>query len=449
MTQLDASLVDQLRWTVAALGLGRVECEGAQLSIEPHAASACTGATDGGAADRSDPMPADRLQRAAAASLPAPIPCESESVAAWLRQARQVAQQSSSGAWEAEPEGDPETIREIAGALLSPFMIRDGHSRLAGCTLEKRPTLRLGRLSEQVDASGERTLRVQSRYYAADGSPWDGDTVTRRGWERLRTTPNRLRASERTSIEAWVAAVAGEDPDALANDLVDVTVLWCRWTSGKIIIQFDSGPSASIPFAGWASDYALGRLQPARFHCARTGLESYQVIALEDGTVTVPEAVGRCELTGRELLTDALATCAASGMRVDRERLVPCEATGRLAIPDHLVRCHWCDRRLMPDQIQRGRCEQCRHAGPIAPDDPQLQPLREHHPQALAELGGGRGWTGWTAGDVGVIVGGGMFTQRLLVFDPLRGTLIRRGTRGRFSRRWKVETVAEARDESA
>lgn len=451
-TELDASLVDQLKWSAAALGLGRVECEAERILIEPHAASVyadTTGGTDGAASGSSHPMPVLGSQKVAAASLATQIPREREAVVAWLRQARQVGEQSPSGAWEAEPAGDPERIREIAGPLLSPFTIRDGHSRLAGCTLEKRPVLRLGRLIEEVDASsGEPTVRVHWRYYAADGSVCDGDTIERRGWDRLRTTQNRLRASERISMEAWVAAVPGDDP-AARRDLVDVTVLWCRWASGKIIIQFDSGPSASIPFAGWASDYALGHLQPPRFHCDRTGIESYEVIALEDGTVTVPEAVGRCDLTGRELPGESLGTCAASSLRVDREYLVACEATGRLGLADHLVRCQWCDRRLVPEQIQRGRCEQCRHAAPIAPGDPRLRALRQRNPQALAELGSGRGWIGWIAGEVGVIVGGRMLRNRMLVFDPNRGTVIRRGTRGGFSRRWKIETVAEPGDELA
>lgn len=448
-TELDPSLVDQLNWAVAALGLGRVECGGETISIESHPAAIPAGATGNiaGAAIASSDSPAVLGDQAvAAASMATEIPCQSEPVVAWLRRARQAGQQSASGVWEAAPAGDPETIREIAGPLLSPFAIRQGHCRLAGCTLEKRPTLRLGRLVRGIDATGKPSLRVQWHYYAADGSRWDGETVGRRGWDRLRTTPKRLRASERSSIEAWIAAVAGDEPRLPAEDLIDVTVLWCRWASGKIIIQFDSGPTASIPFAAWASDYTRGGLQPSPFRCDRTGLESYQVIALDDGTVTVPQAVARCELTGHELLMESLATCEVSGLRVERERLVECQATGRLAIPERLLRCDWCNRRMIPDQIQRGRCEACRRLGPIAADDPRLQALRERNPQAVTELGSERGWSGWLAEDVGVILGGGVIKNRLLVFDPRHGMVTRRGSRRGLSRRWKIDTVADPID---
>lgn len=442
-TELDVSLVDQLEWAVAALGLGRVNRDGEEILIVPLSTPLAAEANGNRDGISSAPL-ATRDDRAlAAAALATHLRCESEAVADWLRQARGAAERSASGAWEAEPIGDPETIRELAEPLLSPFTIRQGHSRLAGCTLERRPTLRIGRLAEGADAAGNPTRRVRFAYYAADGNRWDRETMGRRGWDRVRTTPSRLREIERSSIEAWVEAVSGAEPDAAGDDLVDVTVLWCRWAAGKIILQFDSGPTASIAFAGWASDYTRGGFKPPPFRCPHTGLESYQVIALDDGTVTVPEAVGRCQLTDRELLLQSLATCEVSGLRVDREHLAACQATGRLVLPDRLVRCQWCDRRVIPRQIQRGRCEQCRHSGPLAVDDPRLRALRERHPRILAEMGSGRGWSGWIGEDVGVIVGGSVLKNRLLVFDPRSGTIVRRGTRAGLSRRWKVEPVEE------
>lgn len=440
-TELDVSLVDQLKWAAAALGLGRVDCDAEGISVAPLPESLAVDGSDKSDGPVSAPLAGHDVQ--AATALAAHLPCESGAVADWLRQARGEAERSSSGAWEGEPIGDPETIREIAAPLLSPFTIRHGHSRLAGCTLERRPTLRLGRLVEGVDAAGRPTRRVRWRYYAADGSRWDRETIGRRGWDRVRTTQTRLRGSERSSIEAWLAAVAGEERDPVGGDLVDLTVLWCRWAAGKIILQFDSGSTASIAFSGWASDYTRGDLKPPPFRCPRTGLESYHVIALEDGTVTVPEAVARCQLTDRELLLPSLAACQVSGLRVDREHLVTCQASGQLALPDRLVRCQWCDRRVVPRQIQRGRCEQCRNSGPIAAEDPRLDALRERHPRALEEIGNRRGWSGWIDEEVGMIVGGGVIKNRVLVFDPRSGTILRRGTRAGVSRRWKMEVVEE------
>jgi hypothetical protein len=263
---------------------------------------------------------------------------------------------------EAAPHDEPHSIHEIAGALLRPYQVREGHVALAGCTLEERPTLRLDFANGEGTAAKRRVggeEGVRTEYFGPDGGACEGAALERLGLLRVESVESRLRRSDEASIDRWIAAVDPSD----RTSLVDVWVLWNTWAAGKILVQFDAGESTTIPFAGWARDFALGRQVPPPLRCEESGCESYQVVRLEDGTITVAEALSRCGKTGREVLRDRLVRCEVSGLQIAPEEAERCAVSGRTADRSFLEACACCGRMVVPGVLQGGMCDACRVLG--------------------------------------------------------------------------------------
>jgi hypothetical protein len=430
---LSASLTEQLDWTLASLGLRCATVDSGRLTIEPAEESVQD------AAYRSDASATSLARRTSdspsIAALPAEVSASPASVSDWLRLARKIQAQHGSGVWEGQPNHEPNTVREVATPLLAPFQVREGHVSLAGCTLEDRPSLRIGVVESR---HGEASVRFS--YFGPDGSAIDDRSLDQKGLNQVHTVAKRLRQTDHASIDRWMQAVEPqlEVAGAPALDIVDVSVLWSRWAAGKIVVQFTQGPSVSIPFAGWARDYVAGRLAAPMFRCPASGLTSYEVISLDDGTVTVPNAIGKCAISGRERLLTDLDTCQLTHQLVSRELLQRCASTGQWVLADKLTTCQWCERKSSPEMIVDQRCQNCRAENRLASDDVRLKPFLAVHQDAVAKLGKLSRWQGWLDDQRGVLVGGNFWQQTFYVIDCPTGKIVRSGFRMRPWGKWQT-----------
>lgn len=355
-----------------------------------------------------------------------PLEASPQAVIGWLRQSTVDQANRSGGAFESEPNCEPTTIHEIAGALLKPFEVRGGQVRLAGCTLDESAHLRIG----WADESG----KLAYRYLSSSGQQLEPGEIAKRGFGDLHTVPNRLRASDRAGIASWVKLAC----DGLTHQqLVDVTVMWSRRAAGKIVVQFASGRSVSIPFDGWAREYADGSLQPPKFHCSTSGLDSYHLVELDDGSITVAEAIGRCEVSGIELFRDALATCHLTGKLVNKDLLAQCSVTGHLALKDSLEECLWCGQSSLPGVIFSGVCKRCLGRETMKVNEPSLQKLLQRNPQLGSALNRGS-LSGWAEQELGLVVATRLSQQAMYVFRLADGVVIRSGTRRRPFGKWQI-----------
>jgi hypothetical protein len=442
------SLARQMEWAVFSMGLDWAVARSS--SIDRRGADPSTIVIQPGERSQIDkPALVSRLQSSVDAihALTDPLcgdfPLTVQGMVDWLATAISIQDGHGGGAWEAEPDGEPCTIHELAARLLGPYQIRDGNVRLAGCTLDELAHLRIGRAL----SSGE----VRYQYFGSDGSILASGEVERFGFEHLHKVPSRLRRSDHTGIEKWTVAASDAERrladtrverdtsvvEAAKCTIVDLTVIWSRRASGKIVIQFDAGASVPLAFDGWARDFFSGQQKAPKFLCPATHLESYSLVMLEDGTVTVAEAVACCEVSGAELLISSLDTCQLSGKRVDKQLLAACSITGKRAIADQLIACDWCGEKVVPGVISKGRCDRCRHLRTIASHDFRLRPLFESNSGIEARLGRGR-WTGWIDANLGVLVGSRFGQKELIVFRANDGHVIRRGSKAWPIGHWQL-----------
>lgn len=330
---------------------------------------------------------------------------------------------------EAIPVGDPQQVRELSPSILGCYHVIDGHSELSGCTLEPRPLLRV---TSEVDAG-----HVHHRWFGGDGQPLDADLIERLGLTDLAPCDERLRASDAPVVRHWIdAALQGQT----TSPWLAATIVWCRWASGAVAFRFGNGAEGRCNFAGWAIDFVHGSQRPEKFRCAASGEESFEVLALADGTVTVPQAVARCEATGTLTLISKLKPCEVSGSRVLGDLLVQCPISGLWALPDRLERCLWCGRQVVAGRIEQQLCSDCRGGQEIASDDALLAGLIADN-RALSRYGH---WRGWRDQAVAVLVGrrwlGG---QIAIVYDRQQNRIRQTARRGRFSPRWTVQGAVD------
>ena len=406
-----------------------------QVLAEPRAA---TGGRAPQATGRA--LPGENASLAGALDDPAEeaVDATLDGVLAELRdRLQELAKRTAAGIIEAVPASDPQRVRDLSPAILRRYQVRQGHAELSGCSLEPRPFLRLT-FGEGV---GQPDL-VRHLWFADDGQPVEPTLLRRLHFDRLDPVKPRLREGDAANIDRWIAAAwAGSEEETTSvrdtlprQRLISATLGWCRRASGKVAIVFEAGPTAEIPFDGWAADFASGETRPAPFRCPRTGLESDQVIALDDGTVTVPAATDRCAQTGKEVFAETLARCELTGKRVLPECLIRGAVTGRRLLADAAAECQWCQRLVVPGELAAGLCRDCRQRQPVDVPDPLLEKLRK----ACPEMARFRRWTGWRDGQVGVFVGRRGFREGLLVADVATGTIRRVGRRWRLGGRWQL-----------
>lgn len=443
---LPCELADELWFAISALGLtaqaNSKQEQDTTLSLEVCKAVSDISPTRTISWNQQSSAAARLEQSATLEPLCGPLALNFRSVAEWLRKASEIQAESGGGAYEAEPTDEPATIHEIAGALLQPYRVRDGQVRLAGCTLDEFAHLRIGYFEtgeSKNDCPQDSNATLHYRFLSSNGVTVEEPTIRAMGFANLQPVPRRLRAADHSGIETWVR-IACESISAAqlsAAQLIDRTVIWNRRASGKIVVQFQNGRSVSIPFDGLARNLATTIESPPMFHCPVTGLGSYNIVQLPDGTITVAEAIGVCEVSGEELLQRDLGRCELTGKTVKTSLLEPCEITGQRALNDQLVKCTWCESLVVPGEIREGLCSRCAGRGHLEVNSPEIQQLITRNPTLGVEFARG-GLSGWIGKNLGLLVVTSLVQQRMFVVRTETGSVIRSGRRRRPFGKWQI-----------
>ncbi|TWT85745.1 hypothetical protein Pla123a_05520 [Posidoniimonas polymericola] len=287
------------------------------------------------------------------------------------------------------PEGQPERVHDLAGALLGAYQVANGRSHIAGCHFEDVPFVRVTSV-----AGGDDPAFVHTLYDS------HGDAVPQALADQLGLTHTK-------DLEFHLPA----PPHCLAprgtGAPLPTGVVWAKRVSGHI--QFTIGESTlKAPFEGWAST-----LEAPLVTCPHTGRQTRSLALVEGLGIVAAEEIGRCEVSDRELLDRDLVTCAATGKRVDPGLTKPCPVSGELSLASEFVACKRCGQQVSHASQQGGRCEGCRRMRRVRAGEPSLEAIKAAHP-TLAAL---RRWRLAETDSVYLLQGSQALTRYLLVVN--------------------------------
>ncbi|MBC8876112.1 MAG: hypothetical protein H8E44_42345 [Planctomycetes bacterium] len=342
----------------------------------------------------------------------------------------------------AAPTGQPVSVRQLTSRLFDAYTVEDGNVRLGGCTLEDQPLLRYTyRIRSMSNQTGCRLAHV---YASPEGRPFDDSLLS------------ALRVDDLAPIEGKPPRVSGEDTRRWAAtgkerapivshderaELLVVTVVWCKYFHCKLLFEINE-TRADLSFDGWAQLLVDRGIEPPPFQCPDTGRRSYRLLVMDDGRITVPEAIAACEQSGRQVLESDLVTCAASGQRVLPEFLQKCPVSEDRVLPSAMVTCPTCRQNVSPSCLTGDRCQACRTMTTIRADDPRMARVLGEHPRLDR-------WSRWRLAETDssyILTATSMLRGLLLVLDKESLEATHLATGSRFGRRW-VEVPREQRAE--
>jgi hypothetical protein len=166
------------------------------------------------------------------------------------------------------------------------------------------------------------------------------------------------------------------------------------------------------------------------------------VVTLEDGRITVPQAIAVCEESGRHVLISDLETCAITGRSVLSEMLETCPVSGQRLMATAMVPCSQCLQAVSPHCIRGGRCGACRSLQPVLPDDPRVA-------RVLGEYEKLDRWSRWRIAETAtryILTAGTLVRRILIVLEKESLAIIRLADGTRFSKSWS-DVPAEQRRE--
>ncbi len=332
----------------------------------------------------------------------------------------------------AAPATQSVSVSELTSRLFEAYTVQNGNARLGGCSLEDRPLLRYTYSIRNVDGGlGTRLVHV---YASPDGRPIDDELLSALGTRELTPLsgrPPRVPSTERSRWRDFGEQHAPIVADCEHSDLLLATAIWCKYAHGKVL--FEIGESrAETEFQGWAQLLVDGTILPPTFRCSETGLQSHQLLALDDGRITVPEAVAVCEESGRRVLTSDLDTCCVTNRRVLPEYLHTCPVSGDHLLQSVTVTCSQCRQAVSPHCIRGGRCGACRSMEAVPGDDPRVA-------RVLGEYERLDRWPRWRLAETSqayVMTAHSLLRRLLVVVDKESLLVIHLAGAGRFSKNW-------------
>lgn len=265
----------------------------------------------------------------------------------------------------------PTSVHEISASLYAPYKVDNGSIHLAGCSLED-----VGILvdSNSADSNG-------FKLYYLDGSPCDPKLYDQLGLDRNSKVAGleaiKSQPSARDEIQVQLKQLIEEKGIETVGELL---VVWGKWADGKLVVEIGS-QTAEIAFHGWARQFVEGPLRPPPFVCKLTGLQSYEITTDDEGTITVPEAIERCEITGQRLVRSKLGQCTVTGTLALKTELKQCAASGQFVTQNKLANCWTCYQPTDPKSMKMRKCLACQHTEQVPTDNEQLQQLFEHYPR--------------------------------------------------------------------
>lgn len=326
---------------------------------------------------------------------------------------------------QALPANDVSSVQKLTERLFEPYQVEGGSVRLGGCSLEPLPLLRI----TIREATGGELLHL---FYFPDGQPVSAELQETLHLDHLLPRKERRRLPA-TTYETWrhtaLERISDEYPEA---EVLLETLVYCTFAAGKLIFEFGDH-AAELPFDDWAAPLASGESLPPPFHCPHSGLSSYRLATTHDGQVTVHEALGVCEETGKSCFDDALESCVETGKRATSDVLAGCPVTGDRVLKRLLVECSQCRQGVRPGTLKGGRCAACRLAKSVTKDDPRVARVLGEYPKLES-------WRNWYLGEsssVYVLTATAVFRRLLLVLDAQTLEPKRLATGSRFGFGWQ------------
>lgn len=321
------------------------------------------------------------------------------------------------------PVHQPASAGEIAERLLPAYRIEGGRIRLSGCSLEDRAFFRIYARSP----AGARPQRFVEWTIDADGRRVDEQVAAPLGLddiEPIKVRPPAVNAAAVAELTHLAENGASQAHGPL--EIVGVALLWCKWASGRLRIEFPSA-CAEIRFSDWAATLA-----PPTFACPETGRQSHAVGITDDGRIAAAEEIAVCQETSRRTLRRELVQCATSGELALAELVDVCPITERPVLRRLLAVCGTCGEQVSPAVIHDGECQACRKLEVAQPSDPRIA-------RVLGEFPALDSWRKWRIAETAksyILVGSGVLKRLLVVLDRQTLEPKRVATAGRLNRSW-------------
>ncbi len=331
----------------------------------------------------------------------------------------------------AAPAHQPTSVHEITPQLFKAYTVDGGHAQLSGCRLDDSPLLRL----TYRDSSGVTSSpQLVHTFFDENGLPLPTELSIALRLDDLIPSKRRSRnlsvSDTQKLIESGKQSPSAHEAGIEGKPIV-AAIVWCKHVDGKLSIQIGN-ESVAIPFAGWAQLLADGREKPPPFACSLSGLASYHLAALDDGRITLAEAIGECEESGRRVLAADLETCDATGKRALPEYLQTCPVTRGRVLASVMITCNMCRQEVSPSAIRSGRCAACRSLAPISKDEPRMARVLGEYPKLDR-------WRSWRIAETltaYVLTAGALLRRLLVVVDKETMEVLRLGVGTRFLPNW-------------
>jgi len=342
----------------------------------------------------------------------------------------------------AVPSGQPVSVSDLTARLFDAYTVENGNVRLGGCSMEDRPLLRYTYIiRSESDAAAARLTHV---YASPDGRPIDDSLLSALGAREIEPLGGRPARVQEERQAQWLEFGRNHAPvvaDGEQADFLVATVVWCKYALGKLLFAIGD-TTAETEFHGWARLLADGTISPPPFQCPETGRQSYHLVTVDDGRITVPQSVAVCEQSGRRALTSDLITCSITGRHVLPELIGTCPVSGDRLLPSAMVSCGQCLQAVSPHCIRGGRCLACRSLQPVRRDDARIA-------RVLGEYERLDHWPRWQIAETATcyVLIASAWVQRLLVVLDKETLAVARVAEGtRFSGNWS-EVTKEQRQE--
>ena len=284
----------------------------------------------------------------------------------------------------AAPACQPTSVHQLTPRLFDAYTVEGGHVRLGGCSLDEYPLIRVTRL--KCPEAGKGASCLEHTYATPEGNAVDLQLLESLHAERLVPVDRSLRVTC-SQLEEWLATARRlqPEPDKAASSVT--TLIWCKYLRCKLIFEIGDARE-ELPFTCWAQWLIDGHVSPPPFRCPRSQRESYQVVATDDGHVTVPEAVVVCEQTGRRVLETGVSVCEITHRRVLSELVQTCPVSNQRVLISEMVRCGVCGQLVSPQAVRGEVCLACQNPQKMRRNDTLLARIWGEYP-ALER------WAGW------------------------------------------------------
>ena len=332
----------------------------------------------------------------------------------------------------------PLSVRELAEHLFAQYKVDNGHMRLAGCTLEDRPFLRLSYL--QVPPAEGQPQLIHC-FGNSDGTLVDPELAQSLELDSVVPLSASVPRIDDQLLHDWVDLTRQQfegQERADAKSLVAVTLVWCKHAEGKLSFSIGQA-SAEVAFSGWGRMFADRRCLPPPYGCPLSGRSSYHLAATDDGQITVAEAIATCEESSRRVIENELRVCAATQCRVLPKFLQECPCSGMHVRASVLQTCEWCQQKVSPRALLNNRCAACRQLKKVTNTNADLGRVLSAYPK-LQRLGG---WKMSESRSAWILVGTSPWKRLLVVVHKQTSEILHMAVGHRLSRAWTPVGEAE------